>query len=136
LHDFRRGPVNVAVITLNQTPMANQLNLDLEASIKLATEVVARKNYCKCKVTSVLRYKHKPTDDQPSAYAIEFETDYTSARIEEAVERMGDSEDGADMMREIMSNGPFKIRVLTDGKEIFDWRHFDDHIVEMNRRFC
>lgn len=94
---------------------------------------LVRKNYCKCKVTSVLRYKFKPTDDKPSAYAIELEADYTKERIEEVIGSM-DCEAGSEMMREIMSNGPYKIRVITDGKQIFDSRHFDDHIVEMNRR--
>ena len=128
--------MNVDVITLKQTPRLNQMNIDLEASIRLAMEMewLVKKNYCTCKVTSVLRYKHNPTDDQPSAYAIELEADYSKGRIEEEV-GIVKRDDVLDLLWEMMSNGPYKIRVITDGKQIFDARHFDDHIVEMNHRF-
>ena len=94
---------------------------------------VAPQKYCKCKVTSVLKYKRKPTDEAPTAYAIELEADYSDERIEDAVSNSG-SDAGPDILRDMMSNGPFRIRVVTDGQQIFDARHFDDYIAELENR--
>ena len=104
--------------------------IDLQASIKKAMEFVAPRNFCKCKVTSVLKYKLKPTDEAPSAYAIELEADYSDQKIEEEVGHL----ESDSMLREMMSNGPFRIRVVTDGQKIFEAGHFDDYIVELMHR--
>ena len=44
-------------------------------------------------------------------------------------------DDVLDLLWEMMSNGPYKIRVITDGKQVCDARHFGEYVVEMNRRF-